>query len=168
MLRQEDLNRCGGDQPHLRYSRPLEKHHTCQDTQSEYRRRIWRPAARKTRGDPASNIRPSRKRRQRPKSRLMRGREPLAPNHVTGTRSSNPLPSSEESANHRFPYWRCSGPVFRSILGHEDNRFARRTGLPPLRHTPTLPKAAGRPMRQCPGFDAAVKERNIPNTRPTA
>ena len=26
----------------------------------------------------------------------MRGREPLAPNHVTGTGSSNPLPSSGE------------------------------------------------------------------------
>jgi hypothetical protein len=27
----------------------------------------------------------------------MPGRQPLAPNHVTGTRSSNPLPSSGES-----------------------------------------------------------------------
>ena len=37
----------------------------------------------------------------------MRGREPLAPDQVSGTGSSNPLPSSEESANHWCLCLRC-------------------------------------------------------------
>ena len=56
--------------------------------------RHWAPAS--SLEYQADQDKPTRKRRQRPKSRL-RG-ESLAPNHVTGTGSSNPSPSSGESS----------------------------------------------------------------------